>query len=89
MSPCAIILIVFGAGILMTGAALIVTFAGVDSIWNIHKMCQYARSIGGTLYLKSSTYSGYTKYYVVKMPDGSMKSIPESVSSNVTVHSYW
>ena len=80
MSPCAIILVIFGSFALIAGLSSIAVFCGTVSVWNIHKMRQYALSVGGVL---GSRKVGYYKHqYVVKMPDGGWENIPQSVSKN-------
>ena len=80
MSPFAIILVIFGAFSLIAGLSSIAVFCGTLSVWNIHKMRQYALSVGG--FLASRKVGYHTYQYVVKMPDGGWKDIPQSVSKN-------
>lgn len=80
MSPCAIILVIFGAFSLIAGLSSIAVFCGTLSVWNIHKMRQYALSVGGVLESRKVGY--HTHQYVFRMPDGGWKDIPQSVSKN-------
>lgn len=80
MSPCAIILVIFGSFALIAGLSSIAVFCGTVSVWNIHKMRQYALSVGGVLGSRKVGY--YTHQCVVKMPDGGWENIPQSVSKN-------
>lgn len=80
MSPCAIILVVFGAFVLIACLSSITVFCGPSSAWNIHKMRQYALSVGGVLDCRKVGY--YTHQYIVRLPDGRWEDIPQSVSKN-------
>ena len=82
MSPCEIIFVIFGAGVLMTGISAMIMFVGAASLWNIHKMGMYAVSRGGRLKCKDEAYGCYRD--VVELPNGLEEHIPRHVSEKTT-----
>lgn len=88
MSPCEIIMVIFGAWLLMTGMAALAMFVGASSIWNVHKMLKFARSVGGKLVLLKGTYTD-SEYYKVEMPNGTHMEIPSHVSKHTTIYHFF
>jgi len=79
MGTAGILAIVMVAGVAMTVLAALLMFCGANGFWNIHKMRQYALSKGGVLAVRTQYGTHHT--YCVKMPNGEMLPIPDSVST--------